>query len=132
MKCLRMVKVVIVILLTGLFFISQAYADGKKIFLDNKCNKCHTFKKLGIEKLPKKALAAEDDGEEADEEVLDKAGKKIEPKDMLDAVVASKKAKLDIGKWLKKEATIEDRKHKKKFQGTEGDLKILVDWLNTF
>lgn len=129
MKRLQIVTVIVVMLLTSLFFISQTYADGKQIFLDNKCNKCHTAKKMNIQKLPRTAVAEED---EDDTEVKGADGKKVEPKDMTDAVAAAKKENLDVEKWLTKTvANKENRKHKKKFNGSPADLKTLSDWLKS-
>lgn len=123
-----MVFVTFLVVVSGIA--TEAKADGKKIFLDAKCNKCHTIKSLSIDKLPKTAVVAEEDEEE--EEVLDASGKKIEPKDMKESVAAAKKENVDIAKWLMKEtANKENRKHKKKFKGTADDLKTLVDWLKT-
>ncbi len=97
-------------------------AAGKKIFLDSKCNKCHSFKSQGIQQLPKSADA---EAEDADE------GEKIDPPDLSTLDDAFVKAGLD--KFLKKQVAVEykgkSRKHKKSFTGSDADLKTLIDFL---
>ena len=88
---------------------NKVYAgDGKSIFLDNKCNKCHTVKSQDIKLV--------DD----------------EPSDAPDlSNVGSKHDSDFLHKWLKKEVTIDDKKHPKQFKGSDGDLGILVNWLSS-
>ena len=109
---------------------SIAVADGKQVFLDMKCNKCHTIKSAAITQLPK---APAEPGEEEDEEEAPK-----EPTDLskLDDQVmkAPEGAKEHVKKWLKKEVqhtTKEGKlvKHKKLFKGSDADLQALVDFL---
>lgn len=79
--------------------------DGKKVFVDNKCNMCHTVKSAGIE------------------------SKKSDASD-LSAVGKDQTAEF-LMKYLKKEAKLNDKDHKSAFKGSDEDLKILVDWLQT-
>jgi len=79
--------------------------DGKKIFMDNKCNMCHTVTSQGIE------------------------SKKSDAKDL--STVGQDKATEILIKYLKKEAKLNDKDHKSSFKGSDEDLKILVDWLLT-
>jgi len=79
--------------------------DGKKVFVDNKCNMCHTVTVAGIES--KKSDASD----------LSTTGK--------DRTVEF------LTKYLKKEAKLDDKDHKSSFKGTDEDLGKLVDWLST-
>jgi len=83
----------------------QKSDDGKKIFVDNKCQMCHTVKSAGIE------------------------SKKSDASD-LSAVGKDKTAEF-LTKYLKKEAKLNDKDHKSSFKGSDEDLKVLVDWLLT-
>ena len=93
--------------------------DGKAVFLENKCNNCHTVKAAGIEK--KKAADAEASTTEK------KSDKK--PPD-LSGVGLERKADW-IAKFLMKTETIKGEKHEKKFKGPEADLKLVSAWLET-
>lgn len=103
-----------VFVLSGLllaFFTLPAYAKtGKDIFIENKCNKCHSIKSQGIEPT---------------EESLKKK-KKI--RDLSGAGIERKSDW--IKKFLKKEvANEEGEKHKEKWKGSEEDLDIISKWL---
>jgi mono/diheme cytochrome c family protein len=91
--------------------------DGKTVFLENKCNTCHTVKAAGIEK--KKAGA-----EEASEKKSDK-----KPPD-LSGVGLERKAEW-IAKYLMKTEAIKGEKHEKRFKGPEADLKLVASWLES-
>lgn len=107
---------------------SIARADGKQIFLDNKCNKCHEG--AGIALLPKDPAAA-GEAEEAAE------GEKVDPPklDHFNATLvkdwgSEAAAKEKLPAFLKKEAANgKNRKHKKAFKGAEADLTAVIDWL---
>jgi hypothetical protein len=107
-----------------------ANAAGKKVFLDNKCNKCHAMKSQGIQALPKAEDADEGD-KDAD------AGEKIEPPDLskLDDAFLKSAGTPDesLKKWLKKEVEVtykgKARKHKKQFNGSDADLTAIVQFL---
>jgi cytochrome c5 len=79
--------------------------DGKKIFLDNKCNMCHTVQSAGIESKKSDATDLSNVGKDRTEEFL--------------------------MKYLKKETKINDKDHKFTFKGNDEELKVLVDWLLT-
>jgi mono/diheme cytochrome c family protein len=96
---------------------AAAPKDGKAIFLENKCNTCHTIQAAGIEK--RKAAGAE--AEEAKEK------SKVKPPD-LSSVGLERKADW-IGKFMMKTEAIKGEKHPRKFRGTEPELKVLASWL---
>lgn len=98
----------------GLIFI-QAFSqdtkpkDGKTIFMDSRCSQCHSIKSQTIEAKRKDA------GNKAPD--LSDVGSKL---------------KADfIMKYLKKEVTLDDKKHLIEFKGTDADLDILSKWLVT-
>ncbi len=110
-------------------------ADGKDIFLDKKCNKCHEVSSLGIQKLPKEPGAAADEEEEAAAEQTEK----IDPPDLKGI---SKKLREEYGsdaavkeymaKYLNKEVqNKKEHKHKKKLVLDATALDSLVAWLLT-
>jgi len=79
--------------------------DGKKIFIDNKCNMCHTVKSVGIE------------------------SKKSDAIDIVQ-LEEGKNAEFWIQYLMKKEK-LNGKDHKTAFKGKEEDLKKLVDWMLT-
>ena len=79
--------------------------DGKQIFIDNKCNNCHTVTSMEI------------------------TSKKDDAKD-LSNVGSLGDAQL-MKSYLLKESKINDQDHKLKFKGTEAELDALVNWLLT-
>jgi mono/diheme cytochrome c family protein len=91
--------------------------DGKALFLEAKCNTCHTVASAGI---TKKAAAVADP---ADAKTANK------PPD-LSSVGLERKAEW-IEKFLNKTESIKGEKHPRKFRGTEPQLKILASWLTT-
>ena len=76
---------------------------GKKIFIDTKCNMCHTVTSAGIE------------------------SKKSDAKDLSN--VGSEQNIEFFTKYLKKEVKLNDKDHKFAFKGSDEDFKKLVDWL---
>lgn len=99
-------------------------AAGKKVFLDNKCNKCHTMKSEGIDKLPSSGGESGEEGGEAAEKATPPDLSKLGPE--CGDVAALKK-------FLKKEGTItrdgKEVKHKKAFTGPDADLEALTLFL---
>jgi len=96
--------------IVALFAIAFSFAqdqgiDGKKIFVDAKCNSCHTVTSMEI-------TSKKDDATD-----LSNAG-------------ALGDAQL-IKSYLMKEAKINDKEHKMKFKGTDEELNGLVNWLLT-
>ena len=79
--------------------------DGKKIFIDRKCNSCHSVSVAGIECKKKKAYD------------LSKVGD-------------SKKADF-LEKYLTKKEKINGKEHKTAFRGTEEELKAISKWLGS-
>ena len=83
-------------------------ASGKPIFLQSKCNKCHTI----------------------ESQTIVRDGKPPEGKQPPD--LSGVGLKHDAGwmqKWLLKEVEMNDKKHIKKFSGTDDELKTLTAWL---
>ncbi len=98
----------------GLLAPSIAHADGKQLFLDAKCNKCHTVEAQEIAVLPRT------DGKEAD------ADKK--PVDL--SKVGGEHDAAFVKSWLLREIDQEGKKHKApKYKGTEEDLTTLSTWV---
>jgi cytochrome c2 len=84
---------------------------GKSIFLDNKCNKCHSIETQGVERVgdaPPGGKLPPD---------LSGVGLKHDPEWMT--------------KWLHKEVEQNGKKHMKKFGGSDDELKTLTTWLAT-
>ena len=83
---------------------SAATLDGKQIFLDQKCNMCHSVSSEGITPTSK-----------------------IKAPDL--AGLASKEDPAWIGKFLKKTADKNGKKHIKPFTGSDEELAAVVAWL---
>jgi len=80
--------------------------DGKKIFVDQKCNMCHAVSSAGIE-----------------------ATGKIKAPDLTG--LASKLDAKTLTGFLKKETEINGKKHIKPFTGTPEEMAAVVAWLQT-
>jgi hypothetical protein len=87
-------------------FSQEQNLDGKQIFIDSKCDKCHSLTSMGI-------TSNKDDATD-----LSKAGS------VGDAQL--------VKSYLLKEAKVNDTEHKLKFKGSEEELNALVNWLLTF
>ena len=81
-----------------------AATDGKQLFLDQKCNMCHTVSSASITPTSK-----------------------IKAPDL--SGLASKEDPATLKKYLKKEADKNGKKHIKPFAGTDAQLDTLVAWL---
>lgn len=93
---------------------------GKTLFLDAKCNSCHSVEAAGIER---KASA---DADEADAKDAKEPKKKTVD---LSSTGLTTKAEW-LPKYLKKlETTKEGKKHVKSWKGTDEDLATLCAWL---
>jgi CxxC motif-containing protein (DUF1111 family) len=79
--------------------------DGKQIFIDSKCNNCHTVSSMEI------------------------TSKKDDATDLSNASTIGEMSL--IKSYLLKEAKINEQDHKIKFKGTEAELDALVNWLLT-
>ncbi len=89
---------------------------GKDLFLQYKCNSCHTLKAHAI---VKQADAEEEEAKEGDRKPPDLSG-------------AGKKRTAEwIGKYMLKTVDNDGEKHRKKFKGTEAELKTLAAWLES-
>lgn len=84
---------------------AAAPADGKAVFLDNKCNMCHSVDSQGIEKKLKSGKG----------------------KDLSN--VGAERDAAWLQKWIKKEIDLDGKKHEKAFKGTDAELDALVKWL---
>jgi mono/diheme cytochrome c family protein len=87
---------------------------GKKIFQQYKCHSCHSIQAQGIEK---KKIAGEEATGTSKPQDLSNVGKKH------DAAW--------ISKFLLKQETLEGKRHRKKFRGSESELKVLSTWLES-
>lgn len=82
-------------------------ADGKAVFLAQKCNLCHSVSTAGIEATTKSDAMKGPD---------------------LSTTGAHDPAAL--AKYLKQEETVDGKKHKKAFKGSDEELQALIAWLN--
>ncbi len=92
-------------------------AKGQTIFLKYRCKACHSIKAVGIEKK----------AEAADEEAAEVAKSKDKPPD-LSGIGMDHNATWFAG-WLLKKEMKDGKTHKKKFRGTEAELKTLTQWI---
>ncbi|HEX9250625.1 MAG TPA: c-type cytochrome [Ignavibacteriaceae bacterium] len=99
--------VITIVALYGFAFTiaNQPGDDGKTIFVNNKCNMCHTVTSAGIESKKSDAVDLSNVGKDKTVEFLTK--------------------------FLKKEAKLNDKDHKASFKGTDEELTKLVEWLST-
>ena len=79
--------------------------DAKKIFVEKKCNSCHSVEAAGIESKKKNA-------------------------DDLSKVGDSNKAEF-LEKYLTKKEKMNDKEHKTAFKGTDEELKAISKWLGS-
>jgi cytochrome c2 len=86
-------------------FGQDAVPAGQKVFVDNKCQMCHSVESAGLTSKNKKAVD-------------------------LSNVGSTYKADF-LNKWLTKEAKIKDNMHKVAFKGDEKNLHELTAWLET-
>lgn len=120
--------------MTGVAKAADEEPAGKKLFLDNKCNSCHTIASQGVEK---KSSAEAEEAKDAKETKDAKEGEAKEE------ASASKKKVPDLGgvgverkadwitKYLQKTEAINGKKHMKKFRGTDEELATLAAWLES-
>lgn len=92
------------LVLIGAFAAPALAADGKAVFLDKKCNKCHTVSSASIEKTSK--LKGPD----------------------LTTEAISGDAKV-LKAYLKKVETINGKKHGTAFTGSDEDLDAVIAWV---
>lgn len=94
--------------IVALFAIAFSFAqdqglDGKKIFVDAKCNSCHTVASMEITSKKDDATDLSNAGTLGDAQLMKS--------------------------YLLKEAKINEKEHKMKFKGTDEELNALVNWL---
>ena len=87
--------------------VSAEDPPGKKVFIDAKCNTCHSIETQGITKTMAASKAAD-----------------------LSTVGADHNAEW-LTKYLMKEEAKNDKKHVKAWTGKKEDLETLVKWLET-
>lgn len=109
---MKKVKIIISIFILGTILAlgniastAQEAPDGKQIFTVKKCNSCHSVESMGIERTNPKAIGTD----------LSKVG------DELTAEF--------IAKYLKKEESLNDKKHGVAFKGSDEEFAALVQWL---
>jgi cytochrome c551/c552 len=83
-----------------------AAADGKEIFVAQKCNMCHSIDSQKVEKTSDKIKAPD----------LSNAGGMVESADWLKS-------------FLKKQVKKDDKAHLREFKGTDEELSTVVSWL---
>jgi mono/diheme cytochrome c family protein len=81
--------------------------DGKQLFLDQKCNLCHSVSSAGIERTMK--------------------SEKMAGPDLTN--LAAKQDAATLTKYLHKQVEINGKKHGKTFTGSDEDLAAVVSWL---
>lgn len=103
---------------------------GKKLFVENKCNSCHSIDAAGIEK-KKAETAAAATGEKKEAAAAEKTTTTVPAHKAPDlSSVGLDQTSEWMGKFLKKEvATKEGKKHMKLWKGTDADLTTLTAWL---
>lgn len=81
--------------------------DGKQIFLDQKCNVCHSVSSAGIERTMK--------------------SEKMAGPDLTN--LAAKQDAATLTKYLHKQVEINGKKHGKTFTGSDEELAAVISWL---
>lgn len=99
------ISAIVVLFAFAFSFSQETGLDGKQIFLDNKCNACHTVTSMEITSKKTDAIDLSDAGSGVDANLLKT--------------------------YLLKESKINDKEHKMKFKGSEAELDGLVNWLFT-
>jgi mono/diheme cytochrome c family protein len=91
--------------------------DGKALFLEGKCNTCHTIKAAEVTKRKAAASDAAEEKEKSDKEAPD-----------LSSIGLERKADW-MAKYLMKKEAIKGEKHGRRFRGTEAELVTVTTWL---
>lgn len=87
------------------------YGDGPEIFTEKKCQKCHSVASAQIE-----VIVDEEDDEDGDE-----------PTDL--SSIGNEMSSDDIQTFLMRKSERNEKKHKKRFKGSDEELQALADWL---
>ena len=107
-NCIQLVSGALLFIALG--FVSAAFAEdapGKKVFIANKCNTCHSIESQAITMTLKSSKAPD----------LSDVGSKHNADWMV--------------KYISKEETKNDKKHMKAWTGTKEDLQTVAKWLET-
>lgn len=94
-------------------------SKGQALFVKHRCAACHSVKAVGVEK---KVF-------EGDEEAAEAAKSKSKPPDLSGVGLEHNAAW--FARWLQKKEMKDGKPHKKKFRGTEAELKTLSEWIAT-
>jgi cytochrome c551/c552 len=97
-----------VVLMSGVLGSAAAAADGKAVFLEKKCNTCHSVDSQSIVKTSEKMKGPD----------LSNAASLVESADWAKS-------------FLKREVKKDDKNHQREFNGTDEELSAIVDWLMT-
>lgn len=98
---------VFTILLLAPAALLAADSAGKDLFVDKGCSKCHAVSSAGIEAKIK--------------------SEKMQGPDLTD--VASRHDGEFISKYVLKQEKLDDKSHKGSWDGSDDELKALIDWL---
>ena len=108
-KPMTLITVLALFLLPAAAFGEEAEMDGKALFTDtHKCNMCHGVPAAEIEAKTKNEKMKGGD-----------LGGKIETEFA------------DLAAYVRKEAELDGKTHKKPFKGTDEELQAILDWLGT-
>ncbi|NUN15139.1 MAG: c-type cytochrome [Myxococcales bacterium] len=89
---------------------------GKAVFTKARCGSCHSVNALDLKR------SASDDEEEEDEGTP--------PPDLSDVGTKGHDAQV-ISDYLTKKGKLNGKNHKKKFKGSDEDLKALAEWITS-
>lgn len=105
----RWVATAVAIAFVGLLVSPMAAraADGKDLFLANKCNNCHTMEKFEIDR---KINSEKTNGPDL-------------------STVGDRHEAAWIVKFVKKEETLHDKNHLNNYKGSDKDLENIAAWL---
>jgi mono/diheme cytochrome c family protein len=93
----------IVFLIGFAYSFSPEGSDGKTIFVEKKCNTCHSVESQGIESKKKDGTDLSKTGDKYDAELL--------------------------AKYITKTEKIDGKEHKTAMKGTEEEIKTVSEWL---
>ncbi len=104
---IRFFGILVIVAIGFLNFASAEDAAGKKVFLANKCQTCHSIDSQGIKKTLASSKAPD-----------------------LSNIGSVHKADWLV-KYINKEEALKDKKHMKAWTGTKEDLQTVAKWLET-
>jgi hypothetical protein len=106
---------------TALVPSESAAEDGKDLFIKHKCNECHSIKTAAIEVKPS------DDAGEEDPFGGEEEGEEDEAPDL--SSVGKEQDAAWIADYLKKKVKLDGKKHRKRFKGSDAELKTISTFL---